>query len=131
MGEKTTRIDHTQDNADLERAVALIKKLQHLRRYIGTVQKTITDNILEVNVDALGLKSVRCYSTWQDKETYVVNAKIVVGVDETGICFILPPELPKGPGKTKVVQAIDDSSPATLDLDYVRFKASSLNPIFS
>ena len=127
MGERTTRVDRSVDDADVAKVVQLLHKIQTYKRYLATVTKLISPGVLEVTVDGINLTKARCYITWAAGETYVENARIIVAVDDSGICFILPRELPRGPGKTKVVQAIDDSSPATLDLDFVRFNASVLS----
>lgn len=127
MPEKTNRIDHSNDGADSAKSKALLAELRKRRRYIATIKKTVKEGIFEVDVEGLGWKSARCYETWAQGSGYEDGAKVIVAADDSGVCFILPRELPRGPGKTKVVQAIDDSDPATLDLDYLRFKAGALD----
>ncbi len=113
---------------DPKKAAELLRKLQQYRRYNATVLKTVESGILEVSVDGLGWTNIRCYNTWAaGSETYVNGARIIVAIDDSGICFLLPRELPRGAGKTKVVQIIDDSDPGTLDVDYVRFNSSVFN----
>jgi hypothetical protein len=128
MAETNVRIEHPNDDDDFQKAIGLLRRLQNLRRYSAIVVKTINPQVLQVNVPSLNLKNVRCYITHYLGETYQNNAEIIVNVDESGICFSLPKELPRGPGKTKVVQAIDDSDPATLGLDWLRFNDSAFNP---
>jgi hypothetical protein len=122
MAEFEYRIDESKDHGDLEKSIQLLKKLYQLKRYYATVKETVKPGILKVNVSSLGLQEIPCYVTWEAAETYEVNARIIVSVDqESLVAFILPPELPRTPGKYKVVQNIDDSDPPTLDQDYVRF----------
>jgi hypothetical protein len=124
--EANYRIDESTTNGDLEKSVALLKRLYKSTRYYAIVKETVDSGILKVDIARLGLKDAICYVTWAESlETYEKDARILVSVDqETGTAFILPPELPRTPGKYKVVQNIDDSDPPTLDQDWTRFRGA-------
>lgn len=113
---------------DFERFKVLIEKLKSHSRYQATVKSTIEPGILLVDVN--GLIDARCYVTYNAPPAsgYVPNAVIMVAIDESGICFEIPPEFPRIGQKTMVVQAIDDSVPPTLGLDWIRFSNAILNP---
>ncbi len=123
MGESNYRVEEG-DGGDLEKAVELLRRLYKLTRYYAYVQGTIKPGILKVDIPKLGLTEATCYETYAESSTnYELDARIIVSVDqETGTAFILPLELPRTPGRFKVVQNIDDSDPPTLDQDWVRFK---------
>jgi hypothetical protein len=124
MAEFDYRIDESRDHGDLEKAVDLLKRLYNLKRYTGFVKETVKSGILKINVPVLGLQEILCYVTWEGTETYEKDARIIVSVDqESLVAFILPPELPRTPGKFKVLQNIDDSDPPTMLQDWVRFRS--------
>lgn len=129
MAESEYRVESSTNEDDVKQVLRLLRQLAAYTRHRATVKKVIKRNtIIEVDVPTANLIDARCYVTWAAGDIYEVDARILVSVLDGGVCFTLPVELPRGPGKTKVVQAIDDSDPATLDLDYVRFKQSELNP---
>ncbi len=124
MAESNYRIEEPLTPGDLEKSVALLKRLYKSTRYYAVVVETVQPGVLKVDIARLGLKEAVCYVTWAESlETYEKDARILVSVDqETGTAFIIPPELPRTPGKYKVVQNIDDSDPPTLDQDWTRFR---------
>lgn len=115
-------------SGDVGRIQVLLAKLRTYQRYSATVQSVLSDGILLINVG--GLQNARCYITYGSApaSNYQPNGRLNVAMDESGVCFELPPELPRIGAKTMVVQAIDDSIPPTLGLDWIRFSNAILNP---
>ena len=123
MAEQNYRVEDSIEDNEFAASAAMLRRLYQLRRYYGIVQEQVKTGILKINISNAGVNNVICYNTWGNgPENYEKDARIMVSYDpENSVAFILPPELPRTPGKYKVVQNIDDSNPPTLDQDWLRF----------
>jgi hypothetical protein len=122
---------NSKDPLDVQDALNLLRKIQEATVWQAKIKSRSTEFADEYTALIFHTRSDdENTAVYQDIKIYQpdinsfheINGWVEVVLDNNMIGIILPPRLPKGSGRTKVLTLIDDANPGTADWDFSRFQ---------